>query len=728
MLSDSTLTSHGNNWGAGKERVRIGPAPAWAVQQPIPLEFKPGAPAHVHHLLWSRQRNVPARQEFVHEAVRLETNAAVELHSPWRLEFDPEIHQVVVHWVRTHRSSAVTDHAVRQSIRVVPKEESAAAGGGEVSLVLMLEDVRPGDLLEWCYTVEESSAAMDNSGTAFYHPPEGAAIGRFHVAIRYASGRALQWKASSGLAPDATADAGDTVLTWSRNNFVQPEREENAPAGHLYGHWIEISDYTGWGPIAEAFVKQWKEDPANSGVALLAKDVVAAESDPAAQAAKALRLMRDQFRRVSALAPLAGRPPQPPGDVVRRAYGSSPDLSFLLLHLLKKLGLEARLVLVNTKIGHSLPSLLPMPALFDRVIVEYKAGGVTRWMDPATRGDSGRNYGFGLPVAAGVRELVPSPPLDSTDGEYKVVETLLLDSSGATSLLAVVLQARGRFAEGLRDDLDRNGIAALSRARLESIRSRFGEARRATELQYRDKPAANEFVLAETFEVDGFLREDARSGWQRLELRPEQLPELLKVPPAGRRESPFALPYPCKVSHTLEIYCVALPPSAPQEQTVESAWLEFSRTRTTFAGCWVIETALETLAAAVPPDEVEEHESVVQEIRDLCRLQVSVPSGQERPHPRSDFGKLPGAVAHNAGSSIAAAAPAFATAPGDSPVRRKRRKRRRRRNHKRDTDLIWGVLLGGIVFAALIALLVSLVREFERSRPSIDSPNLQQPQ
>ena len=93
------------------------------------------------------------------------------------------------------------------------------------------------------------------------------------------------------------------------------------------------------------------------------------------------------------------------------------------------------------------------------------------------------------------------------------------------------------------------------------MRQAFSHARRVGELTWRDDRVANEFFLAEVFEIKDFMTVDPKTKWFQLELRNDHALSLLQAPDPEPRRTRFSLPHPCNVAHTIELYSVALPPT-----------------------------------------------------------------------------------------------------------------------------------------------------------------------
>src|SRR5271168_132136 len=154
MVSDSSAMQHGESLIAAKDRIQMGPVPAWVEACPFQMDFKDTQARSATHLLFDRQIHAELHQTYFHVALRLETMQAVQNESLWRLDFEPRHQQITLHWIKTRRGDAQVDHANLALARVVDRQASGAMPPERLTLLLMLDDIRPGDILEWCYTIE----------------------------------------------------------------------------------------------------------------------------------------------------------------------------------------------------------------------------------------------------------------------------------------------------------------------------------------------------------------------------------------------------------------------------------------------------------------------------------------------------------------------------------------------------------------------------------------------
>jgi hypothetical protein len=739
MVTDSPVMPHGESLIAAKDRIRMGPVPGWVEACPLPVDFKAEPAGNVTYLLMDRRIHAELRQTYFHVALRLETMQAVQNESPWRLDFQPSQEQVALHWIKTRRGGASSDHANLSAARVVDRQAAGSALHDRLTLSLMLEDIRPGDILEWCYTVESRPLLLPEHCASIFTLPAGAPVGRFYFSLLFNPSRPMQWKSSVPEWQPVEKRNNDGVLwIWTRDNHAGLRPEENAPDWHIAHPWIQVSDCPDWGTISAAFAEAWKEDEDDATVREIAGEMAAAEGNILQQTERAIQTVQDEYRYLAGNWELDGQPPMAPGVVARRRYGDCKDLSFLLQHLLKRLGVPARLVLVNTAWRKSIAELLPAPGVFDHLLVEYQVCGETRWVDATLKrqggGSSDRvigDYGAGLPIAGPASHLVESPDGSHRSSVYELNESILLDTSGSWSWLAVVVVARGNHAGALRQQLANEGLEAFAKKRLRRCAERFSQARRVGSLQYRDDRAANEFFLAEIFEIKDFLTLDPKTKWYKLEIANDYIANLLGAPEAGPRRAPFALPHPCNIVHTIELHSIALPPAVVQQRTVASDYLHFTRLRKTLAGYWTMILTVSTRADAVPPESLDEHRQTIREIRTQSTWSLLVPPGDPRPRERGDFGALPNpsaptssipapsqprppspplpAPGSSARKNAATTASRNGVAPPQTPFPRLRLPKLKRRKRSRKRDMEPAARRGIIAVCALALTLVLIV-------------------
>ena len=634
-----------------RERVRVGPVPDWVAPSAYDPDFKPSLGGPVTYLLIERQFHAEFRQSFERKSVRLETMQGVQQRSQWRLEFDPQTHSILIHSIKIRRGATETEHVLLDKIQFLQREAGleGCVINGSITLLLLLEDVRPGDALEYSYTVQHRPRLLPANVGLLFALPAGVQIGKTLFSVRYSEGRPLKWKSSSQELSATIERHGEEIRSfWSAAKFSPPGLENCTPNWQIDYPWIQISDCPDWQTVASGVLDSWKEDPVGEGLSGLITEIQNFSPEPLIRARHAIDLIQDGFRYLSVNLELGGQIPAPAETVIRRRYGDCKDLAFLLARLLRALGFSARPVLVHSISGRGIAGFLPSPDIFDHAIVEIQIGNEKRWIDATLKCQGGgalnRNtpdFGLGLPIDAATTELVPIPKGSLPSGRYELKETFLLDTSGRPSSYWVAVTARGSCADAFRSEFQNEGLELVARKRLQLYANRFSKAARIGKLVYRDNRDTNEFVLAEAFEIEGFMPADKSGNACVFSIFSDCTAGMLLLPSAAARRTPFALPTPCDQEHTIEIECNGLADfTIPIFQT-RNEFFTFSRRTKTAPKFLRMTFALRTLTDSVPADRVQAYRKEIEPVWQAASFRFWLPLGYPKKRQPAGFGALP---------------------------------------------------------------------------------------
>lgn len=647
-----------NGDGAGgaataRSRIRTGPMPDWASDHSFDRHFKSEREAQFTQLLFDNQIHAERRETYIHNVIRLETMEAVQHQSQWRLQFEPKTQMVTLHSLKVRRGEVEIDQLNLEKAHFLQREEGLERFviHGWFTFLMILEDVRPGDVLDFSYTIETRPNHFPDNCAYFFSLPQGLSVGRYHFSVQFNAPRSLQWKSSAPeLAPVESRVNETTSWTWSGEKYAGPKPEANTPSWHMAYSWMQISDFAGWPAIAEVMAKTWLTGENADLLAEIIQDIQSQEANLTAQIEKLIQLVQDDCRYLSVNLELGGYVPTAPAVVARRRFGDCKDLSFLLVNLLKKLGVSARPVLVNTFLRNSVAELLPMPSLFNHVVVEFEAEGKTRWVDTTQKDQGGGpfnrfipHYAQGLPVDAAATGLIQPPPIPGQSNLFKIQENILLATNGKPSLLAVTFTAEGNQADLFRHQLKRMGVEAMAKQRLQAVTNRFGAGSRVGSMKHRDDRAANQIVLAELFEVSPALTPLPNSKLCKFHMPGNWVGGVLAKPEKGERRTPFLLPRGCQITYVLDVDSPALQQIKLNNPLNElnSPFVQFSRRDRTGTGYLAMDFSLTTHADSVPADQVEQHRELVEKIWQASARELTILTGYARSLQEKGFGELP---------------------------------------------------------------------------------------
>ncbi|HTH47755.1 MAG TPA: DUF3857 domain-containing protein, partial [Candidatus Limnocylindria bacterium] len=142
--------------------VSIGPVPDWVRPFSLDMGFTSKGSEHLSELLNSLQVHAELNQHSRHAARRLETAQAVQENSQWSLEFEPRTQRIVFHFFRVRRGEVEIDQLKLANARVIQREQGLERFtiDGCFTWLLVLEDIRVRDVLEWSYTVEHNPTLL----------------------------------------------------------------------------------------------------------------------------------------------------------------------------------------------------------------------------------------------------------------------------------------------------------------------------------------------------------------------------------------------------------------------------------------------------------------------------------------------------------------------------------------------------------------------------------------
>jgi hypothetical protein len=546
-------------------------------------------------------------------AVRLETSLAVQHESQWSLDLDARTQTVTVHWLRIVRGGVTINHLRRERMRVMQRETQLErlVLDGRWTLLAVMDDVRPGDIVEAAYTYETQDGIRPESREAFFAVPPQALVGRYRFTVfSAAQDPALRWLAAKQAPEQCTEILPDGRRRWSWEGAQLEFRTEepNAPGNSMDHVWVQVSNLTCWQELAGRVAAAWeaiKSDPRELPANFIRHEKV----DTAAILALICKL-QEEFRYLSIDLQASGWIPSHPADVALRRHGDCKDLSWLATVALRNWGVKARPILVSTSFLDQIGSLLPMAGLFNHAVIEVEWEGRARWFDLTSRGQGGGYdthavgwFGHGLPVDSAENNLRPQPGR-RIRGAYALHETILLDTRRAgVSVIEFRLRAEGWQADLLRRVRFEHGVELFAKEREHQAQQRYGSrTRRIGELQWRDDRPGNVCELVETFELPEATY--AESHRAIFEIPPSQIAQWFAVPSENERRAPWLMPFPCEVSHSLTIKMTSPMGGSGRKRSWSEPEFEIAVEEPRQTGAWTRVFQLKTLAPLLAPERV----------------------------------------------------------------------------------------------------------------------------
>src|SRR3954470_7508406 len=100
--------------------------------------------------------------EYFRRVLRVATSAGVQNASELNIDFDPSYQRLVLHDVVLIRDGKRIDELAQDEVRIIEKETDADESiySGDLTALLFLHDVRPGDVLDYSWSLEGSNPLL----------------------------------------------------------------------------------------------------------------------------------------------------------------------------------------------------------------------------------------------------------------------------------------------------------------------------------------------------------------------------------------------------------------------------------------------------------------------------------------------------------------------------------------------------------------------------------------
>lgn len=550
--------------GAG---YKVEPAADWV--KPVKPTAASGSDAASHTTpgyriaLMDRQTQLGAngdQHDYTHMRLAVTDSAGLAAVSKVEVYFNPAFQTVSLHDASVLRNGARLDRLKDARIDLLRREEGLErlTLNGVQTLLVLLNDVRVGDVVELAYTVHGSNPIYKGHFSSTFPLAYGAAVDELQLRIEAPASRPLRTRGiRSDATPERSTQGSRQVLLLTRHNIPQVVVEDNTPPWFKVFPVLHVSDYADWQQVAT-----WADDlfapSADLGSDLQGRiEAWRAKGLPREQlASEVIAFVQDEVRYFSVSLGESSHRPKPPARTLAERLGDCKDKVALLDAILQHLGFDARPTLISTRRNRGIADYLPSHDEFDHVITRLVLDDKVYWIDP-TMEKQGRalstrgvvTYGMGLVVSPGTTDLVkvgPGPGQGSTLDWESVWDASDLQH---TPTFTTTLRARGLAAEAWRLSVDSGGAERLADAIAGAYARMLPDLKAAGTPIVHDDRDTNVFELALKYEVPGLGQYDR--GALAVELPALELLDSLIGPSEARREMPFRIDQPLQVRQRL---------------------------------------------------------------------------------------------------------------------------------------------------------------------------------
>jgi transglutaminase-like putative cysteine protease len=552
----------------GDFQFEVGPVPDFVVSKPIPDRWDAKAPGadekRWRYWRYDLQSDRREGRDEVYVDYAYEALSAAHLGDAGRfkISFNPEYQRLVVHRADLRRDGRWSDRLAADKVSLARREAGFEKdiSDGVVTALVVLEDVRVGDVVRISYSVIGSNPVMAGQDSdwirfAWTNP-------MLESSLRVLLGpdaRPRIYRSSGSPEPVIRKTSASVEVLMRAAGVGTVVDEENYPVWFQPYPQAQVAvdqswaDVVAWGlplypPVEdlpaelESKLVQWRALP-NDNERLDA----------------ALRMVQDQIRYFGVEMGENTHRPAPPSQTWQRRYGDCKDKAYLLATLLQRMGIEAAPALVSIDRGRAVADFVPSASDFDHVIVraKLKEGG-TVWVDPTLTQQGGdpttvdlSDYGMVLPLAPGSAALQEVEPPQVVLKSTAVRERYDIPKSGTEVKLSIETVYQGASANYVRRSFASERADEMARRYSDYYRKRFGELSVLSGAMVEDDRKANRVKLSETYLLKAPFQ-DVGSN-KAIDLYAESMQAVSALPSSMARKGPLDFAMPGSYSHEIKV-------------------------------------------------------------------------------------------------------------------------------------------------------------------------------
>ncbi len=555
--------------GAAAETVapEIGPPPDWVVatRWTAPETMRANASGE-DFLLLDEQTDLATGENYHHHVYQLVTDAGREDAAQVYFYFDPSYQKLTLHHLKLIRAGQELDRLDPAKIQVLQQERDLDSQqyNGERSVLVILDDVRVGDIIDLAYTRHGTNPVFGGKFIDAVTLDWAVPMRDQHYRLLVPGGRKVLFKTvgSSQAQFGAGLFHNEQELTWRRSNAPVVESEQSVPSSHHVFTFLDMSEFQNWGEVVQWALPLYATDQAPHPLLdAIVSEIRAKALQPEQQAVAALAFVQQEIRYLGIEMGPGSHRPSEPEEVLRRRFGDCKDKSRLLTAILRRLHFSAAPALVHSSRRQAAHQRLATPYAFDHVIVALDLDGRRYLLDPTLsyqRGDQLRQrqvgrYGPYLRIAPETASLEDAE-LGPRDTSRSVInEVFNVAALEKPAEFAVTTVNEGRAAEEARAHFATHTLEQTGREYLNYYTPYYPGIKQTKPVETSDDPHANVYTVREFYRVENLFERQDDGRTLRAEFEPASIWEYARTPNLAQRQQPFAINHPVQIEEKITL-------------------------------------------------------------------------------------------------------------------------------------------------------------------------------
>ncbi|MEP7141943.1 MAG: DUF3857 domain-containing protein [Ferruginibacter sp.] len=541
---------------SGSPRPSVSKEPAWISKKNIDYNKttldKDATDGYID-ISFEVQVSLADQSEYFRSSKKIISQAGVQNGSEISVSFDPSHEQLIFHTIRIIRNGETINKLRLSDIKTVHQEDELAAFiyNGSLNAVLILEDVRQGDIIEYSYTRKGFNPIFKNKYTREFGMEFSFPLYEIYYKLIVPGGRKMNIKnLNQTLQPVITSVNDQQIFEWQKKDIAPFPMQDYAPSWYDPYAKILVSEYNSWKEVNDWAMELFPaKKTLSAGLQKKIKEIEKAYIRDDERTKAALRFVQDDIRYMGFEMGENSHRPADPSKVFAQRFGDCKEKSYLLCCMLNAMNIDASPVLINTVSKKNINTLLPSPTDFDHVTVRVKLNNIYYWYDPTIAYQRGGinnlfypDYQAGLVISDGTSSLTPIVFRNISDQHIK--EYFKVPSMVGRGSLTVTTTYRGNDADGARNSIYNSSITELM-TNCQKFYAAYYEDIKADSLTYLDNDSTGIFKITEYYTIPNFWKIN-KGKVKNFSFSSFIINSILRRPKEKDRKMPFGLLFPAK--------------------------------------------------------------------------------------------------------------------------------------------------------------------------------------
>lgn len=553
------------NLSFGVAQIETSNTPQWVVNQDY--EANPNIETNeisygLLTLLNDEQIHIPKQERFFRYVRKITDNVGVQDGSSVSIDYDPTYQQLFMHDITVIRQGKQINKLNVNDFQTIRKESNSEnyIYDGSLNAIANLADIRNGDILDFSYTIKGFNPIHGDHFSGVTILNDYQPVGKINYYL--ISKKKLIYKAvNTDIEPKISSYNGYKTYNWQANLTETPNFEDNLPSWYLAYKNVFVSDFETWDDVVNWALGIYK-DNSNLSQELKTKiNNIKNDFKFERQRIKAtLKFVQEDIRYLGLESGIGAYKPFTPNKVFKQRFGDCKDKSWLMVTMLRNMGVEAYPVLINSAYGESLHQFLPSPKVFDHVVVKVVDSFDNHlYYDPTISNQYGNykdisfpDYGKALVIKPGVDSL---EKINSNSKDLvEVYDIFDLPKVGGPGTLNTTTVYRDSEADIMRARYKSSSISSISK----DFKSYYDGFYEGVEVLkdpvFIDDTIDNKITVEESYKINEIWSTmDLDKNNLAVEVSPYSIFDVFLSPDDKERKTPFALYYPTHKKHNITI-------------------------------------------------------------------------------------------------------------------------------------------------------------------------------